>query len=92
MDPLSDHDAALEASIRLKQRKREPLTAEERAFFARAPGAREIPASVFLARMAAAGGPTPAASVVSPPSPPPPAPIDRRSGHNAGARPAPDPS
>lgn len=36
-EPMSDHDAALEASIRLKLDRGERLTAEEQAFFARMP-------------------------------------------------------
>lgn len=39
--PMDDRDAALEASIRLKLDRGEPLNDEERAFFARMPADKD---------------------------------------------------
>lgn len=44
---LSEHDASLEARIRMKLDRGEPLTAEERAFFARMPADSTLPAEEF---------------------------------------------
>lgn len=40
--PMSDADAAIEASIRMKLNMGEPLTWEERQFFARMPADDEL--------------------------------------------------
>ena len=45
--PSGDHEAGLDARIRLKLDRGEKLDAEERAFLARIPGARDVmPAEV----------------------------------------------
>ena len=41
--PMDDRDASLDASIRLKLDRGEPLDAEERAFFARMNADKEVP-------------------------------------------------
>ena len=41
--PMNDHEAGLDASIRRKQERGEPLDAQERAFLARLPADKGIP-------------------------------------------------
>lgn len=45
--PLSENDAHLEASIRMKLERGEPLDADERDFLARLPGEKEAGPEVF---------------------------------------------
>lgn len=82
--PLDEHGAALDARIRRKQDRGAPLDDEERAFLARLPAGREIPAEKIRDSAARHGGVAPLDAAKGLPHDAPPA--GTRAEDREGAR------